>query len=81
MTESGTTKSYGKGETIILDFASFTIDKVYIGKKRGVSISSENDLSYRGEPCHKVYLTEGESCEIHAQGKRAFIKLAGIVNR
>ena len=72
-------KGYGKGETIQLDYASFTINRVDIGSKEGVSISSDEDLLYNGEHLHKVYLKKGKECEIRVKGKDgATIKLLEI---
>ena len=42
-------KSYGKGETIDLDFATFTVERVDIGKTERVHIFSEDELVYNGE--------------------------------
>ena len=71
-------KYYGKGETILLDYASFTINRVDIGEKKGVTISSDNDLLYNGEITHKVYLTVGDGCRLQAQGKSVTISLKDI---
>lgn len=72
------TKAYGKGETIEFGYASFTVKRVDIGSIKAADIYSEADLVYNGEVLHNVYLKEGESCEIHAQGKKAVIKLSKI---
>lgn len=71
-------KMYGKGETIDLGYATFTVVRVDIGKTEGVSITSESDLVFNGEVVHKVYLTKDEECEIHSSNKSAKIKLTGI---
>ncbi len=68
-------KSYGKGETIELGYASFTINRV---DKEGISISSNEDLVYNGEIVHKLFLNKYDGCEIHSQNGKATIKLIGI---
>ena len=68
-------KSYGKGETIELGYASFTINRV---DKEGISISSNEDLVYNGEIVHKLFLNKYDGCEIHSQNRKATIKLIGI---
>lgn len=71
-------KSYGKGETIDLDFATFTVERVDIGKTERVHIFSEDELVYNGEVTHKAVLEKEDGCEIHTQGKKATIMLTEI---
>ena len=71
-------KCYGKGETIELGYASFTVNRVDIGSKEGVSISSKDELVYAGKAYHKIYLEKGDTCEIRTHNGSSIIKLIGI---
>lgn len=75
------TKGYGKGESIMLGFASFTVERVDIGNKAGVIISSTEDLMRENHTTHRLYLEIGDSCEIISPDGRATITLANIDNQ
>ena len=72
------TKGDGKGETILLGFASFEIARVDIGKEESVVITSEQDLLYGEQTVHRVYLRSGDRCDLKGSGKSAVITLVDV---
>jgi len=71
-------KSYGRGETIVLEYASFTVERVDIGTREGVTISSEEDILFNDQTLHSVYLNIGESCTIKGSDQSFVVTLVDI---
>ena len=74
-------KCYGKGETIILGYASFTVERVDIGQDEGAIITSDDDIVYEDQVLHRVRLEVGDICTISSSGGEATITFTDIWNQ